>query len=790
MLKNESTSKLSFLDVNIPSQMKKNIQLLSNFLPKRKTNLLLALMLASGAAWSVTPFAVRDIRLEGLQRVEPGTVFATLPFRIGDTYNDEKGTVAIRSLFALGIFKDVRVEINGDVLVVIVEERPTVANVEFVGAKEFDKEALTKSLREIGLADGQPYDKALLDKAEQELKRQYLTRSLYAAEVVTTVTPIERNRVNLTFSVVEGEVAKIKDIRILGNKAFSESTLRGLFDLDTGGVLSWYTKSDRYTKAKLNADIETLRSYYLSHGYLEFKVDSNQVSISTDKKDISITLNITEGERYVVSGVKLSGNFLGKDEQFKSLVTVVPGQEYNADNVAETTKAFVSYFGDFGFAFARVVVKPEIDRANNRVALVINADPGQRAYVRRINISGNSRTRDEVIRREFRQFESSWYDGEKLRISRDRVDRLGYFKDVQIDSQEIPGNPDQVDINLTIVEKPTGNLSLGAGYSSSDKLTFQFGIKQDNIFGTGNYLGVDLNTSKLNRSLVLTTVDPYFTDDGISKTIEGYYRTISPTTAVTGDYQVQTLGGSLRFGVPIGPTDTVYFGGGLERNKIVTGTNMPQAYIDYANQFGYSSYATPLTFGWSRDDRDSALTPTSGKYQRVSAEWSPGGDVHYVKATAQYQQYIPLNKQFTLAFNSEVNWGKGLGGKPFPVFKNSYSGGLGSVRGFEQSSLGPRDAATDIALGGPKKITLNTEFITPFPGAGNDKSLRLYAFFDAGSVYGENDPILFSEIRASVGLGLSWISPIGPLRIAYAKPVRSFATDKIQKIQFQIGTSF
>ena len=771
--------------------MEKNIKYLLHTLPSRKASLLATLVLAaSNAAWAVTPFAVRDIRLEGLQRVEPGTVFATLPFRIGDTYNDEKGSVAIRSLFALGIFKDVRVEINGDVLIVIVEERPTVANVEFVGTKEFDKDALTKSLRDIGLADGQPYDKALLDKAEQELKRQYLTRSLYAAEVLTTVTPIERNRVNLTFSVVEGDVAKIKDIRIIGNKAFSESTLRGLFDLDTGGILSWYTKSDRYTKAKLNADIETLRSYYLSHGYLEFKIDSSQVSISTDKKDIAITLNVTEGERYIVSGVKLTGNYLGKEDQFKSLVTVSPGQEYNADQIAETTKAFVSYFGDFGFAFARVDFKPEIDRVNNRVALVISSDPGQRAYVRRINISGNNRTRDEVIRREFRQFESSWYDGEKLRASRDRVDRLGFFKDVQIDSQEIPGTPDQVDINLTVVEKPTGNLSFGAGYSSADKLTFQFGIKQENIFGSGNYLGVDVNTSKLNRSLVLTSVDPYFTEDGISRSIDGYYRTISPVSAVTGDYQVQTIGTSLKFGIPINPTNTIYVGGGLERNKIITGTNMPTAYTDYANQFGYTSYAYPLTLGWARDDRDSVLTPTSGKYQRFFAEWSPAGDVNYVKAVAQYQQYIPLNKQFTLAFNGEVNWGKGLGGKPFPVFKNSYSGGLGSVRGFEQSSLGPRDSATNIALGGPKKITLNTEFITPFPGAGNDKSLRLFAFFDAGNVYGENDPILFNEIRTSTGVGISWISPIGPLRIAYAKPLRTFATDKIQKIQFQIGTSF
>lgn len=753
------------------------------------------LVLASSAiigisAWAVTPFAVRDIRLEGLQRVEPGTIFATIPFRIGDTYDDGKGSDAIRSLFALGLFKDVRIEAKDGVLIVIVEERPIIANVEFSGAKEFDKEALIKSLREIGLSDGQPFDKALADRAERALKQQYAARSMYAVEVTTTLTPIERNRVNLTFSVVEGDVAKIREIKITGNKAYSESTLRGLFDLDTGGLLSWYTKSDRYTKAKLNADIETLKSYYLSRGYLEFRVDSNQVDISADKKDVIITINVTEGERFVISGIKLTGNYLGKEAHFKSLVQIAVDQEYNADKIAQTNRAFTNYFGDFGFAFARVEVKPDIDRKNNKVALTINAEPGQRAYVRRINIAGNNKTRDEVIRREFRQFETSWYDGEKLRSSRDRVDRLGYFKDVQIETLEIPGNPDQVDILMTVVEKPTGNLSLGAGYNTSDKLSFQFGIKQENIFGSGNYLGIDVNTSKLNRTAILTTIDPYFTQDGVSRTLDAYYRTTRPTSAIDSDYSLLTIGSSLKFGLPISPTDTIYLGGGIERNKIVDGTNLPQVYKDYAEQFGSTSDSVPLTIGWSRDDRDSALTPNSGKLQRLAAEWSPAGDVKYVKAVAQYQQYIPLNKQFTLAFNGEVNWGKGLSGKPFPVFKNSYSGGLGSVRGFESSSLGAIDAISGNPIGGPKKVTLNAEFLTPFPGAGNDKSLRLFAFFDAGNVFAESEKVSFKSLRTSVGVGINWLSPIGPLRISYAKPLRTEASDKIEKFQFSIGTAF
>ena len=747
-------------------------------------------MLFANAAWAVDPFTVRDIRVEGLQRVEPGTIFASLPFRAGETYNDEKGSSAIRALFGLGLFKDVRLEVNGDVLVVIVEERPTVADVDFVGTKEFDKEVLKKALRDAGIADGQPFDKALADKAEQELKRQYINKSLYGVEVITTVTPIERNRVNLTFNVVEGDVAKIREIRITGNKAFSESTLLSLFDLDTGGWLSWYTKSDRYSRAKLNADIESLRSYYLSRGYLEFKVDTTQVAISPDKQSIAITLNVTEGERFVVSGVKLEGNFLGKEEEFKSLVAIKPGEPYNADAVAETTKAFTDYFGVFGFAFAKVDAVPDIDRANNRVAFTLQAEPSRRAYVRRINVSGNNRTRDEVVRREFRQFESSWYDGDKIKLSRDRVDRLGFFTEVNVETQEVSGTPDQVDITVNVAEKPTGNLQLGAGYSTADSVSLMFGIKQENVFGSGNYLGIEVNTSKSNRQLVLSTIDPYFTADGISRSIDVYDRTSQPLSGQGGDYKLKTRGASIRFGVPFTETDTVYFGSGYESLTIVPGTNLPVSYQDYANQFGYKSNSIPLTVGWSRDSRDSALVPTTGRFQRVYGDWGIAGDIRFVRANYQIQQYIALNKQFTLALNGELGWGKGLNGQPYPLFKNYYSGGLGSVRGFQQGSLGPRDRS-DLSVGAPKKLTLNAELIAPFPGAGNDRTLRMYGFVDAGNVFKDSYKLSGPDgLRASTGLGISWISPVGPLRIAYAVPLRKQAGDKIERLQFQIGTSF
>ncbi len=748
-----------------------------------------AMLFVAQSAWALNPFKVQDIRVEGLQRVEPGTVFASMPLRVGDEYSDEKGAAAIRALFALGLFKDVRLEAVGGVLVVVVEERPTIADVDFAGSREFEKDALKKAVREIGLTDGRPYDKALTDRAEQELKRQYINKSFYGAEVVTTVTPVERNRVNLTFTIVEGETARIKDIRIIGNKAFSESSLKGLFDQDTGGWLSWYTKSDRYSRAKLNADLETLRSYYLQRGYLEFRIDSTQVAISPDKQDISITVNVTEGERFIVSGVKLEGNYLDREDEFKSLVAIRPGEPYNADQVAETTKAFSEHFGNFGFAFARVEAVPEIDRESGRVALVLQADPVRRAYVRRIQVAGNNRTRDEVVRREFRQYESSWYDGEKIRLSRDRVDRLGFFTEVGVETQEVPGAPDQVDLVVNVTEKPTGSLQLGAGFSSAEKLSLSFAIKQENIFGSGNYLGVDVNTSRFKRTLVFSTTDPYFTQDGISRTLDAYYRTDKPYDDQGGNYQLVTTGAGIRFGVPFTETDTVFFGGNLEATRIKSGTNIPAAYLAYADRYGRSNTGVPLTIGWTRDGRDSALAPNSGVYQRLNTDWSVAGDARYLRGNYQYQQYVPLSKKFTLAFNGEMGWGKGLNGRPFPFFKNFYSGGLGSVRGFDQGTLGPRDV-TGASLGGPKKLTFNTELMLPFPGAGNDRTLRLFTFLDVGNVYGEDEKIRMNEMRASVGVGLSWISPLGPLRLAFANPVRKFPGDRIQKLQFQIGTSF
>jgi len=751
--------------------------------------LALAAALESGNAWAGEPFVLKDIRVEGLQRTDAGTVFASLPFRIGDTYNDEKGAAALRALFATGLFKDVRIDIDTGVVIVIVEERSIVASLDFVGLKEFDKDQLTKSLKDFGIGEGLPFDKALADRAEQELKRQYLTRSLYGAEVVTTVTPQERNRVNVTFTVTEGSAAKIRELRVFGNKAFAEAELTGLFELSIGGWLTWYTKADRYSRSKLNADLETLRSFYLNRGYLEFAVTSTQVAISPDKQEISITINVEEGQPYTVTAVTLEGEYLGKEEDFKTLVAVKPGEPYRAETVTNTTRAFVERFGTFGYAFARVEPRTDIDRAKGRVAVALVADPQRRVYVRRINVAGNSRTRDEVVRREFRQFESGWYDGAKIKLSRDRVDRLGYFKDVAIDSAEVPTAQDQVDLTINVTEKPTGNLLLGAGYSSADKLSITASIRQDNVFGSGNYLGLELNTSKSTRTISLSTVDPYFTIDGVSRALELYYRTSRPVNSQGEQYELVTPGGSIRFGIPFSEYDTVFLGIGAEQTEIRGDVNLPANYFNYRYAFGAYSLSVPITLGWSRDARDSAIAPSAGRYMRLNLEWGIAGDTRYARANAQAQQYIPIGPKFSLGLNAEIGWGLGLQGRPYPVFKNFYGGGLGTVRAFDQGSLGPPDVLGGY-IGGNRRLNLNSELYVPVPGSGNDRSLRLFGYVDVGNVWGEWESVTLQSLRASAGIGLSWISPVGPLKLSWGAPLSQQPGDRIQRLQFQIGSAF
>ncbi|HSN38976.1 MAG TPA: outer membrane protein assembly factor BamA, partial [Burkholderiales bacterium] len=478
----------------------------------RRVLLLLALYAAPAAA--IEPFVIKDIRVEGIQRTEAGTVFSYLPVKVGDTMTDEKAAQAIRALFATGFFKDVSLESDNGVLVVMVQERPSVAQLEFVGVKEFDKEQLTKGLRQIGLAEGRIFDKGLLDRAEQELKRQYLSRGMYSVTVSTTVTPLERNRVAINFTVDEGSVAKIRQISIIGASVFKEKDLLGLFVSRTPGLMTWFSKHDQYSRQKLAADLETLRSYYLDRGYLEFNVDSTQVSITPDKKDIYITIGITEGPKYTVSDIKVGGDMLIPEEDVRKLIKIKPGDIFSRTLLTESNKLISDRLGNDGYAFANVNAVPELNKDKHQVAFTFFIDPGRRVYVRRINIAGNTRTRDEVIRREMRQFEGGWYSGDKINLSRRRVDKLGYFTEVNVETPAVQGTTDQVDLNVSVVEKPTGNVLLGAGFGSGEGVILSGSVSQNNIFGSGKHVTAQVNSSKINTVYALSYTDPYYTLDG------------------------------------------------------------------------------------------------------------------------------------------------------------------------------------------------------------------------------------------------------------------------------------
>lgn len=752
------------------------------------------LAVCTGQALAVNPFTVKDIRVEGIQRTEAGTVFNYLPVRVGDTFNDEKSVAAIKALYATGFFKDVRIEAEGNVLVVILEERPSISAVDFTGTKEFEKDALIKALKEIGVGETRIFDKASVDRAEQELKRQYLSRGLYGVKVTTTVTPIERNRVTINFAVDEGEAAKIRKISIVGNKTFPDSELQGIIALTTPGWFTWYTKSDQYSKQKLTGDIETLKSYYLNRGYIEMQVESTQVSITPDKKDIYITINITEGEKYTVSDVKFEGEMFGREEELKSLLLIKKGDVYSGEKLTASTKRISERMGTFGYAFANVNANPDINREKKEVGFTVFIDPGKRVYVRRINFGGNTRTRDEVIRREFRQLEGSWYDGNKIRLSRDRVDRLGYFKEVNIETPEVAGTPDQVDVNLTVVEKPTGNILLGAGYSASEKMSLTGSIQQANFAGSGNTVGLDINTSKQNRTIGISQTNPYFTDDGISRSYEVFLRTTRPSVSSTGDYKIQSTGGKISFGVPFSELDAIFFGLGVERTKVETTDTSPSRYLTYVRDFGDGVNATtttvPFTASWQRDSRDSAITPTLGQYQRAQLELDVIGNLKFYRAVYQQQYFQPLMRTMTLALNGEFDYGHGLAGKPYPVFKNFYAGGIGTVRGYEASSLGALDPLNGDPLGGSTRLIGNVELQFPFPGAGNDRTLRWFSFFDAGNVFQEGQKIRTKELRYSTGLGISWISPVGPLKLIYGKALNAKPGDKKRNFDIQIGAGF
>jgi outer membrane protein insertion porin family len=746
------------------------------------------------SAWAIEPFVVRDIRVEGVQRTEPGTIFSYLPIKVGDRVTDEKLSDAVKTLYATGFFRDVRLEAQGDVLVVAVQERPTISSLTFVGNKEFDTDTVKKALKDIGIAEARIFDRSALDRAEQELKRQYITRGKYAANIQTTVTPQERNRVAINFTIDEGESAKIARINVVGTKAFTEKQLLNEMTLTTPGWFTWYTKNDQYSKQKLSADLEALRSFYQNRGYLEFNVDSTQVSITPDKEDIYITLNVTEGPRYTVGDVRVAGDLVVPADELQQLVRIKPGEVFSRERLQASAKDISDRLGADGYAFANVNAVPELDRANAKASFTFYVDPGRRAYVRKINITGNSKTKDDVIRREFRQLEDAWYDAPRIERSKVRVKRLGYFEDVNVETPPVPGTNDQVDVEVSVTEKQTGNLLAGVGYSSAEGIVLNASVSQENIFGSGNALSLGVNTGRFNRTYSLLFNQPYYTVNGISRTIEAYDKSLDPTGLPIAQYSSDTIGAAVGFGVPITETDTINFGGRFEHTRIDLFSDSPPAYVNFVEQFGASTNAYIATAGWSRDTRDDILYPTKGRLQSVLVESGlPFGDLSYYKVQYVHSVYWPVYGDLVLMGRVDLGYGDGLSGNDMPFFKAFFAGGVNSVRGYETASLGPRDQFGN-ALGGRRKVVGNVEAF--YPILKGEKAVRASVFVDAGQIALPTSSIgdvfcnACESFRYSAGLGVQWSSPIGPLKFSYAIPLNAKEGDRQQRFQFQAGAAF
>jgi outer membrane protein insertion porin family len=747
---------------------------------------LLLLAAAGASAQSFEPFVVKDIRVEGLQRTEPGTVFSYLPVKVGETFDQAKAQQALRALYATGFFQDVRLEAENGVLVVFVQERPAIASIDFAGMKDLDPDSVRKILRDLGMAEGRIFDRALLESTQLEIKRQYLARGMYAADVQTTVTPLERNRVGINIAVTEGEVAKIRGINLVGVHAFTETELLDEFVLRTPGWLTWYTKNDRYSREKLAADLEKLRAFYQNRGYLDFSIESTQVSITPDRRDVYLTVNVVEGEKYTVSRVEISGHTVVPREELAKLVQLKPGDVFSREKLAATTKAIAERLGNDGYAFANANAIPEVDKEKRTVAFNLVVDPGRRVYVRRIEVAGNNKTRDEVIRREMRQLEGAYYDASKIQLSRRRIDRTQYFSEVNVETQPVENNPDQVDVLYTVKEKPTGALLFGIGFSSVEKISISASLSQSNIFGTGKFLSFNINSGSVNKVYSLSYLNPYFTIDGVSQGFDVYRRKTDASSLSVGPYATDAYGGGIKFGYPTSEVTRYDFGLNAESVSLTTFSNSPLAYLRFVNDFGNDYTYGALTAGVSRDTRDSLIVTTAGSLMRLSGEVAQG-DLEYYRLRYQHQYYRPLTRRLTLMLGGELGYAGGIGGLPLPFFKNFYAGGPDSVRGYRPFSLGPLDELGN-ALGGNRSLTASAQVLFPMPGAAQDPSLRLSWFVDGGNVFIDHYDL--QELRFSTGLALFWSSPFGPLKLSFAQPLNAQSTDRIQRLQFTFGTGF
>lgn len=751
--------------------------------------------IANNTQQSQSTFVIQQIRIDGLQRIEMGTVYSYLPVKVGDTLTPTLTDEIIHRLFATGFFQDVRISRQGNTLIIDLEERPVISKLAITGAEEFDKDELLKSLKSNGLSDGMIFDKSILDNAVMSLKSEYYNRGMYSVNIEPVVTPLERNRVNIAINIIEGGVAKIKGISFVGNEKFSTSELKSNIYLTTGNIMSWWYKDNQYSSDKLAGDLETIRNFYLNQGYIDFRFDSIQVQLTPDKKSIYITGNIHEGDQYRYKDIKLAGDYRDVPESaLASLVTVKSGSIIDQQALNKNIEQLKKNLGNYGYAFANVNPIPDVDAEKHVVSYTLYVDPGKKIYIRNINISGNQKTRDVVIRRELRQQEAALYNAEEIKRSKDRLDILGYFKSVDVATTPVPGTNDQVDMDVKVTEGNTGSINFGVGYAQGQGIILNGGISQSNLFGSGKTVALNASTSELNQSVSLSFTDPYYLTNGTSLGYDIYDNVYTPNNIGISPYSTQTLGARVRTSVPVSDFDRINMSLGFENNQVQIQSNTaPSRFFQFTNQYGDSVNAIPLTASWARNTTDSALWPTRGaNYSQSVTVTAPGVGAQYYKIDSVDAWYFPISDSFTWKMNGEAAFVNAYGDNQLvPFYQNFLEGGPGSIRGFYIGSLGPKDTDGS-SLGGTRWLFLSNNLLFPLPGVKDQKSVRMSGFLDMGSLWGGSpfDLTPAQMFRASYGVGLLWISPMGPIQVSYAFPLFAQPNDTIQPFQFTLGTMF
>ena len=760
---------------------------------KRIARFFIVLFLPCSVAFAVDPFVVEDIRVEGLNRIAPGTVFNYLPLKIGDTFDDNRSSDAVRSLFQTGFFNDIELQRSGNILVIRVVERESISEINLVGNKAIKTDDLLEGLAQIDFAVAEVFDESKLDKVKQELKRQYYAQGKYGMKLESTVTRLPGNRVSIELNITEGDAARIRSINIVGNNAYDDDTLIKQFELGPRSLIGFFSKKDQYSRQKLSGDLETLRSFYLDTGYINFRVESTQVSITPDKTEVYITLNITEGEKYTIAEVKLAGELIVPQEDLFGAVFTRAGMVFSRKLVTESSTRITDRLGVDGYSFANVNAIPDVNEDERTVVLTYFIDPGNRVYVRRINFFGNAKTRDEVLRRELRQMEGSWISTVQVERSKTRLNRLGYFAEVNVETPAVSGTTDQVDVNYTVDERPSGNLLLGLGYSQNQGLIFNTSVAQDNFLGSGTRLEFAFNNSSINRQFVLGYTDPYWTIHGISRGFRVSFQETDYGNANITRYNSSSMSLGVNLGIPVSEYNFLSAGVSYERTKLDTFSRFGSSTtLDFIEREGNRFDVVRLSAGFAYDTRNSALFPTRGTLNRISAQLaSPGGDLNYYKLDYDTRWFFPVSRDFTFLLKGRVGWGDGFGKtKELPFFENFFAGGPRSVRGYKENHLGPKDEFRR-AIGGNLLVVGNAELILPLPFLPQfSNSVRLTGFFDIGNVYTEDDSLTTRDLRASTGISGIWMSPFGVLSVSIASPLRDQPEDETQAFQFTFGTSF